>query len=331
MIVYNYEMVNNRMKVMKFGGYCLKDAANILKIKNILDSEKNQVLIVVSAIFNMTNLLFKAIQSSLDSEKNIPILIHAIREKHLQILTDSVPSQFHVHKIFLNLDYRIRELETLLYSIAHNKKIDPTLQTTIISYGERLSALLLSGILSFHEIKSIAMDSDNIGLVTDHCYENATALLPEVEINLQKNVLPFFEAGYIPIVTGFFGCTKDGKVTTFGRNGSDYSAAVIANGINAESLELWKNVDGFKSTDPYFLEGTQRIGILSYNEAAELSYFGASIIHPRTVDPLIRKEIKLFIKNINDHNQMTLVQLNGEKSFNIIKGVTYNTNIASIK
>lgn len=172
----------------------------------------------------------------------------------------------------------------------------------------------------------------NILTKMDCSYKNATALLPEVRDNLQQNVIPLVEKGIVPVITGYFGRTREGKVTTFGRNGSDYSAAVIAFGVNATHLEVWKDVDGFMSADPKIVQGSKRLDSLSYYEAAELSYFGAKVMHPRTVEPLAEKAIPLSIRNIHGlNNQCTLVSNRSYKRRNIIKSVTYNKEISVIK
>jgi len=123
-----------------------------------------------------------------------------------------------------------------------------------------------------------ALEADRIGIVTDESFDNATARLAEVRRNLQKELLPVLERGDVPVVTGYFGRTAEGKVTTFGRNGSDYSAAVIAQALGADRLEIWKDVDGFMSADPKVVSGARPVDRLSYYEAAELSYFGASVM-----------------------------------------------------
>jgi len=226
----------------------------------------------------------------------------------------------------------MKKLERLLVGISYTEEISLPVKAHILSYGERLAVLLLSYLIKEKGKRSLPMEADNIGMVTDQSFENATALLPEVNWNLVKNVAPFVNDGIIPIITGYFGQSKEGKITTFGRNGSDYSAAVVANALDAKVLEIWKDVNGFMSTDPKIVKEAKNIDRLSYYEAAELSYFGAKILYPRTVEPLIAKGIPLHIKNLCDPGlRGTLIQNGSKELKNIVKSITYNRNISVLK
>jgi len=163
------------------------------------------------------------------------------------------------------------------------------IKANVLSYGERFSAIILSQILIQNNKKAIAIESEKLGLITDDSFENATANLIETKFNFEKHLIPLLNKGFTSIITGYYGCTKEGKITTFGRNGSDYSAAVIAYVISSPILEIWKDVDGFMSADPKVVK--------NYYEAAELSYFGARILHPRTFEPLSGLKTKVIIKN----------------------------------
>jgi len=156
--------------------------------------------------------------------------------------------------------------------------------------------------------------------------------LPQVRKNLAQCVLPVVNTGIVPVITGYFGCTVEGKITTFGRNGSDYCAAVIADGIDASRLEIWKDVDGFMSADPRIVKDAKNIDRLSYYEAAELSYFGAKILYPRTVEPLIKKDIPLHIKNIYcPEREGTVIRNGSYERTKIVKSITYNREISVLR
>ncbi|MFX0060716.1 MAG: aspartate kinase [Candidatus Hermodarchaeota archaeon] len=316
---------------MKIGGGCLKDPRDFLRVADVVRSKDEPLVMVVSAVFGVTNLLINGIKLAMGSDKQVPIIIKNIKERHKQIVEDTINDEDIKQKTLLALQSKIRKLERLLYGVAYTEDITNSVRALIISYGERLAAITIAGVLRSQNIDAEAAESDVIGIITDSSFENATAILPIVKENLQKFIIPLLDKGSVPVITGYFGCTESGKITTFGRNGSDYSAAVVAHCIGALTLEIWKDVDGFMSADPKLVEGTHRIDRLSYYEAAELSYFGAKILHPRTVEPLVDAGIKIHIKNICDPNSRgTEVLRDGYEKKDVLKSVTYN-NISVVK
>ncbi|MFX0090918.1 MAG: aspartate kinase [Candidatus Hodarchaeota archaeon] len=320
------------MKVMKIGGGCLKDAANFLRVADVIRSEDEPTIVVVSAISGVTDLLIDAINLALESEKNVSSLIEAIRTIHKEIIEESIRNNSLRQQTLMVLESKIQKLMRLLYGIAYTGEITDSTRASIVSYGERLSSLTMAGILNSQGILAEVKEADIIGIVTDSSFDNATALMPIVKKNLQKSLLPLLNEGYVPVITGYFGCTENGKITTFGRNGTDYSAAVVTCALDAQTLDIWKDVDGFMSADPNLVEGVQRIDQLSFYEAAELSYFGAKILHPRTVEPLVDADIKVYIRNICDPaSPGTEISSNGYEKKDIIKSVTYNKDIAVLK
>ncbi|MFW9992097.1 MAG: aspartate kinase [Candidatus Odinarchaeota archaeon] len=316
---------------MKFGGSCLKNAACFDRIVEIVKAENEPIVLIVSAIYGVTDLLVKGLEFALDSEKNVKTTVRKIANIHEKLVLECIDTDEIAQKTRITLETKIIKLKRLLYGISYTEEINPPIKANILSYGERLSALLVAGILKSRGARSIALESDNIGILTDCSFENATAILPTVKTKLQETLVPHLGEGYIPVITGFFGHTEEGKITTFGRNGSDYSAAVVAYGLGARVLDIWKDVDGFMTADPKIVKNVQRIDKLSYYEAAELSYFGARILHPRTVEPLLHSGIKLCIRNMHNPESHTLVQVNGYEKSTIIKSVTCNEDIAALK
>ncbi len=169
-------------------------------------------------------------------------------------------------------------------------------------------------------------------MITDDNPNNATMIATRVKKELRESLMGELDKGKVPVLTGFLGRSKHGRVTTFGRNGSDYSAAVAAYAVDAGRLEIWKEVDGFMTADPRMVKTATRIDRLSYYEAAELSYFGAKVLHPRTVEPLQAKGTPIFIRNINNPKKGTteIVQ-RGFETADVIKSVTCNKKIAILK
>jgi len=326
------EKRREKLKVMKFGGACLKDKTSLLKVAEIAKTEKEDKILVISAIFNVTDSLLNSLQKVKTNEHEISIIIEKIRKVHETLAKKSIKDKKILETTIKSINTKINKLERPLYGVSYTEELTDRTKALILSFGERLSVLILEGVLQSKGINAKALESDEIGLVTDSSFDNATAILPLVNKNFKRTVHPLVKRGITPIITGYFGCTLDKKTTTFGRNSSDYSAAVIANAMNASVLEIWKDVDGFMNADPKIVKSAYKIDTLSYYEAAELSYFGAKILHPRTVEPLTDLNILIFIKNIhNPEDAGTKICKRGYKTKDILKSVTYNKNVSVLK
>ncbi|MBP7460180.1 MAG: aspartate kinase [Candidatus Delongbacteria bacterium] len=320
------------MKVMKFGGASLKDKSTFLSTAGIITRDPQDKIVVLSAVYQMTNTLEQLINDAKKNETLIRKGIDRIKTTHHIIASQCIENLEILGQTIQNIDDKIQKLERLLYGIAYTEEITKKIYALIMSFGERLAVIVMAGVLESIGFKSVYLESDKIGVISDDSFDNATAILPLVQKNLLKNVVPLIKEGYIPLVTGFFGVNQKGQVTLFGRNSSDYTAAVIAHGVKAKVLEIWKDVDGFMSADPKLVDKAYLIDKLSYYEAAELSYFGAKILHPRTVEPLIPESIPMVIKNLlHPDNSGTEIGPTTYQKESIIKSVTYNKNISVLK
>jgi aspartate kinase len=320
------------MKVLKFGGASLKDKAAYTETMRVLKEEKEPKVLVLSAIYGMTDWLENAIREARQNEQSIEATTTKIRAWHASLLKDLVSEPTQIADCMSILEERIQKLERLLYGVAYTEEITPQIYALVMSFGERLSVILSAAIFNANGIPAQYLESDQIGIETDDSFTNATAHLAAIRKNLPAQVNPLLKRGITPLITGFFGINRDGKVTLFGRNSSDYSAAVIAHGLKADQMEIWKDVDGFMSADPKLVSGATLINKLSYYEAAELSYFGAKILHPRTVEPLMHDSIPLVIRNIyRPEIQGTKICAEENVTSAIIKSVTYNKNISVLR
>jgi aspartate kinase len=190
----------------------------------------------------------------------------------------------------------------------------------------------MEGIFLSEGIPAQAFDADDLGIITDGIYGNATANLKETSRLVKKKLHRCIEEGTIPFITGFFGRTPDGYTTLFGFGGSDYSAAIVAYSLDADVIEVWKDVDGFMSAEPDLVPMAHLIDRLSYEEAAELAYFGAKILHPRIVGPAELKDIPICIKNtLHASEKETIIGKESYESGNIIKSVTYSKDIGVLR
>lgn len=326
-------MINREnIKVLKFGGDCLKNSEHILKVVDIILSQKNFPIVVVSAIYGITDLLIDGIITAKEKEVNVANTISILTEKHYEIAQDSIVNDSVLQSTIQDIVLLIKRVERLLYGVSYTEEDTAAIRAYITSYGERLAAVILSGVLEDKGVKANIIETDKIGLVTDEQYENATVDLKEFKVNFKPVAANILNDEAIPILTGFFGNAPDGKVTTFGRNGSDYTAAVMAYGFDAPILEIWKDVDGFMNADPKIIKEAEIIDHLSYFEVAELCYYGDRLLHPLTIEPIAGLGIPIHIKNIfNQDSKGTIISPDAYIDECIIKSIAYNPNIAMIR
>lgn len=317
---------------MKFGGSTFKTPAMMQQVVDIIKKDAGNVVVVVSALHGQTNEIREYISKIRTEKKEIEEFIKNIREKHFAFAKQVIKNKEILQSVLQTLDTLILKLERLLYGVAYTEELTPRTTDLILSSAERMSLYIMDGVLRSNKIEVKAYEADKIGIVTDGIFCNATADLKTTEKNLKKLINQDIKDGIVPIITGFFGCDEEGRTTTFGKNGSDYSAAVIGYSLNASLLELWKDVDGFMSADPNIIDQAYTIEKLSYDEAAELAHFGIGLLHPRTVEPVRLKIIPIEIKNIQRPNARgTMIVEKGFIAPNIVKSVVYSNDLAEIK
>ena len=320
------------MKVMKFGGSTIKNPMMIKKVGDIIQKQEGDIIVVVSALYGQTSEIREYLQKIRTKTQEIDTFIQNIRSKHENLIKGAIVDKEILSTVTKAVDKHILKLERLLYGVAYTEELTPKTADLILSSGERMSAYIMEGVLLDKKVRARAFEADEIGVVTDGLFGNATADLEKTGEIFRKNLLSEMKNGFVPVITGFFGCDEKGRTTTFGKNGSDYSAAVIANAVNADYLELWKDVDGFMSADPSMIENAYCIEELSYDEAAELAYFGISLLHPRTVEPARLKNIPIVIKNIlKPENKGTAIVKKGNMTESVVKSVVYSKDLVEIK
>ena len=282
------------MKVFKFGGASVKDAAALRNVAEIMSLFPNEeILVVVSAIGKSTNKLEEINQAY--QSMDLPAFLKSIAELekfHLELVNDlfnatSNPIYNKIKEVFDNLKTKIHSPSSQNYSFEYDQ---------IVSLGEVLSSSILSAYLSEKDFPSTWIDAREL-VQTDTNYKEANVDWGKTEIAISSKILQKFKEKKVLITQGFIGGTTDGKTTTLGREGSDYSAAIFAYCCNAESVTIWKDVPGMLNADPKYFENTKKLDSISYKEALELSYYGASVIHPKTIKPLQNKGIPLYVKS----------------------------------
>lgn len=317
--------------VVKFGGSNLKRKGDISKLINVINSYQVPVIIVISALFGVTDILIRTIREVKKDEFVINRIKKRLLDIHTQITIEYIDDEVLREKIQRKLRKRIEELGKYLLGIHCLGETPDFAEDMVLSYGERLSSLLLESILKFMNIECEEVLPEKMGMITDGEHGNATVdfLLSE------KKVKEFLSGTKVFVVPGFYGISRNSKVTLFGRGGTDYSAAAIARCVNASSVDIWKDVSGFMSADPKLVKSPIVIKNLSYREAAELSYFGARILHPRTFEPVMDKCIPIRLFDINNFcgelRPLTIIKSNRFIKKDVVKSVTFNDDLAILK
>src|SRR5256886_1372742 len=283
--------------VMKFGGTSVGDANAIERVTAIVRGRLAQrPVVVVSAMARVTDQLLQMARAAGSGDrKNALTLARELRERHYntagELLGTALFTQFHS-----DLGTEFEDREELLRDIPAVGKWTPRATDNVASFGEVLPSKLVSAALSAHGIEATLVDSRDC-IVTDGNFTRAAPLFEETNAKLDELIQPLIKLGRVPVMGGFIGANRNGITTTIGRGGGDFSAAIVGAGVGAEKIEIWTDVDGMMTTDPNLCPDARRIKIISFDEAAELAYFGAKVLHPATVLPAIQKNIPVYILN----------------------------------
>ena len=323
--------------VVKFGGSNLRHPGDIDRIAQVVRSYNRPLVVVVSAFYGITNALVAAVQAAKEGAGRAAApsesrdYTRGLRDLHRTIVENNLPDPEHRRRVQAAVDARLDQLDRYLTGIHYIGDVPPFVSDAVLSYGERLSSLIVAEVLASRGLDSREFLPEDIGLTTDGVFGNATC---DFAVSLGP-VSRALDGGGIAVVPGFYGVDSDGKTTLFGRGGSDYSAASIARCLGAESLDVWKDVDGFLSGDPRLVARPRSIGHLHYLEAAELSYFGAKILHPRTVEPLFDQDIPIRILNIvsPDRGLVPFTVIDGRRpgSTDPVKSVASSDDVGILK
>ena len=288
------------MIVMKFGGSSLADAERIGIVTNIVKSKINEnPIVIVSAVGGITD---KLIELSKASNKK-KILDKSIIEKDIE------------------------NLSAIIIEIKNNKKIDNKLLDGVQSFGEQMSSKIVAAQLNKSGVKAQAFNSWDLGFLTTSEFGNAEPL-ESTYTNLKENIQ---KLNVVPIITGFIGKTENNEITTLGRGGSDYSAAIVGSAIDATEIQIWTDVDGIMSTDPKIVRNAKTLDKISFAEASELAFFGANVLHPKTILPAMSKGIPVRVLNtFNPTKNGTIILNKSEKNDKLVRAISCKKDIILI-
>jgi aspartokinase/homoserine dehydrogenase 1 len=317
------------MKILKFGGTSVANAENIKLVLDIVinKTQEENLVVVVSALSKVTDLLQLAASKAASNDESFKDIVAEIEKKHLEALKQLIPVS-EQSGLLSHIKRIINHLETLLDGCFLLGELSPRTSDTILSFGELLSSYIIAEALKQKLKNSSYKDSRELIKTNNHFGKAAV----NFEISNQL-IADFFASNTAQVVVmpGFIASSLDGINTTLGRGGSDYTAAIIAGALNSKDLEIWTDVNGMFTANPKIVKQAQPIATISYQEAMELSHFGAKVLYPPTIQPVLRKNIPIFIKNTFDPTaEGTLISNNPESHTNPVKGISHIDNITLI-
>jgi aspartokinase/homoserine dehydrogenase 1 len=287
------------LQVMKFGGTSVGDAECIARTAQIIarTAKDKQCVVVVSAMSGVTNKLIGAAKKAADGDAGEgDHLVHSLRAQHAAALEALIQEGERRKCVAKKLDDILSDAKRLCDGTALLRELTPRTLDEVSSLGERLSAPIVAEAVKSLGLRSEAIEATEL-IVTDAYHGGAEPRMDLTRERSQERLRPLLSQGIVPVVTGFIGATADGKLTTLGRGGSDYSATILGAALDADEVVIWTDVEGVLTADPRLVPDARTIPEISYREAAELAYFGAKVLHPKTLNPVMQAGITVWIRN----------------------------------
>ena len=285
--------------VMKFGGTSVGSAERMRTAARLSAEQKRKraVVIVVSAMSGVTDLLIETTKHAEGGDRaGRDQNIRALEDRHVKACRELLPAAAKQKRVLAGIRELIGEFQRITHGMLMLNDRPPRSVDEAIAIGERLSALLMVACLNAQGTSAEAVNAAEL-IVTDAVFGSASPLMAQTTEKARKRLLPLLARGVLPVVTGFNGATSDGRPTTLGRGGSDFSASILSAALGARELWIWTDVDGIMTADPRLVPDAAVLGEVTYREAAELAYNGAKVLHPRTLAPLIESQIPVWSKN----------------------------------
>jgi aspartokinase/homoserine dehydrogenase 1 len=291
--------MSSTLQVMKFGGTSVGDAACIARTAQIVANaaRHNPCVVVVSAMSGVTNRLIDAAKKAATGDSSEGAnLVKSLRTQHAAAVETLIRDEATRHSVMQKLDGVLAEARRLCDGTALLRELTPRTLDEISSLGERLSAPIVAEAVRALGLRSESIEATEL-IVTDAYHGGAEPRMELTRERSQARLNPLLAQNVVPIVTGFIGATADGKLTTLGRGGSDYSATILGAALDANEVIIWTDVNGVLTADPRLVPEARTIPVISYREAAELAYFGAKVLHPKTLNPVMQAGIPVWIRN----------------------------------
>ncbi len=320
------------MIVMKFGGTSVEDAASVERVAEIIRARSSlKPVVVVSAMGKTTRKLLQAAESAAAGDNRTTLAVVAdLKTRHLsearRLVKDSAERE-----VFQIIERHFDELKKLLEGLAILGEVPPRGLDKILSYGELLSSAIVADALRERNILARLMDARQF-IKTDDRFGQASPLFDITNALTQEALAPVIEAGCVPVVQGFIGSTRESATTTLGFEGSDYTAAIIGAAMNAEDIQIWKDVSGLMTADPKMFPGARTVKVCTFAEAADLTYFGAKVLHPKAIHPAARQNISVHIYNSKKPDATgTAITRTAPPCANFIKSIAYKRPVTIIR
>ena len=320
------------MITMKFGGTSVGDIQRLKEVVSIVRSHLSmQPVLVASAMSGVTDTLLGTAQLSLQREDaKVRQNVAALKATHLQVAGELIRQGERRTQLIEAHALLLDDLAGLYHGVSLLRELSLRSLDAIASFGEILSCMQIAAIMNDQGIAAQFVDARTL-IRTDAQFGEAAVDYPLTAKNISSALMPLVRSNIVPIVTGFIGSTEDGITTTLGRSGSDYTGSIVGAALNSDEIWIWTDVDGVMTADPRYVHGALALPEISYREAAEMSYFGAKVIHPKTMQPAIDRGIPIRIKNtFNPSHPGTLISRAGNSAMHIVKNVTSIDNLSLV-
>jgi len=286
--------------VMKFGGTSVEDAAAINRtasiVKGRVEIGKSPV-VVVSAMAKVTDQLLRAAEAASQGDRKGALAISSrLRARHRDTACDLVKNPEDNAALLYVIDQKFDALDEILRGLSALLELTPRISDLIVSFGERASSRIVAAAFRERGINAEHVDAREV-VITDSEFQRAAPLDTLIEARAQEKLVPLVQQRKVPVMGGFIASNEAGTTTTLGRGGSDFTGALVGGALSAEAIEIWTDVDGIMTTDPRICPDALRVKIVSFEEAAELAYFGAKVLHPATILPAVKKNIPVLVLN----------------------------------
>jgi len=319
------------MIVMKFGGTSVGSAERVRGLgERVREHLPRKPAVVVSAFSGITDLLIRGARFALHRDPAAEAAVHELVTRHNQAIDELVPPGDVKSRLLAHVEAVAGELRILYTGVHYLEELTPRSLDAISAMGERLSCQIVAAALERLGLPARAFEARNI-LVTDDSFGRALPLMDQTQARVREMIVPFVEADGVPVMGGFIGATRAGVTTTLGRGGSDWSAAILGSLLPAEEIQIWTDVDGMMTLDPRVFPGAKVIAEVSFDEAAELAYFGAKVLHPATIKPAVEKGIPVRILNsLNPGAPGTLITREARGTEGEPRAIAFKKGIAVI-
>ncbi len=314
--------------VMKFGGVSVANGDSMRAVAMIAEKHHkagDELVVVTSAMFDVTNSLMDAAQRASRGQKDyVRKFVDELAERHESTAGKAIRDEDILESTLETLKARCDDLRSMLMGIAHIGELTPRSMDHVLGIGEKLSAPLLTGVLLDLGLRAQAFTGGEAGIVTDDNFGNAQPLMNVTTLQVRQTLEPLMKDGVIPVISGFIASTQDGVQTTMGRGGSDFTASIIGAAIRSDEVWVWKDVEGLMTANPKMVEEARMIEKISFAEAMELAHFGAQVIHPRALECAAKYQLPFRIKSLSkpDGEGSSIVKEVRIKDGDVVKAIT---------